>query len=362
MTRTVLASRLRGGTGPNYNAAMLVQDVGEFDLIDLLESSIRQRNSVLTAALRQRGIDVTLGIGDDAAAWTQSALTVVSTTDTMVNGVHFRTDTTGWRDLGWKAMASNLSDVAAMGCAPTIALVTLGLRGDIQVDSLKAMYSGMMDACEAGGCAIAGGDIVRSDTLFVTVALQGVADPNATLLTRGAASAGDALAVTGHLGSSAGGLRLLLDPKEAPGISQQARALLIAAHTRPELRTQAGQTLQRLGVRCAMDVSDGLVADVEMLCAASGVSAIIDIDAVPVHPCLVEAFPDSWRALALTGGEDYELVFTAAHATMRAVMNELGELVTVIGRIEPGDGSVRVEDASGREIHIESSGWNHFAG
>ena len=341
---------------------MLVQDVGEFELIDLLESSIRRRNSVQTDGLRERGIDVTLGIGDDAAAWTHSALTVVSTTDTMVDGVHFTKHTTGWRDLGWKAMASNLSDVAAMGCAPTLALVTLGLREDIHVDSLKAMYSGMMDACEDGGCAIAGGDVVRSATFFVTVALQGVAGPNATLLTRGTASEGDVLAVTGHLGSSAGGLRLLLNPAEAPSISHNARAYLTAAHNRPELRTQAGQTLQRLGVRCAMDVSDGLVADVEMLCAASGVSAIIDIDAVPVHPCLVEAFPDSWRALALTGGEDYELVFTAAHATMRAVMNELGELVTVIGRIEPGDGSVRVEDASGREIHIESSGWNHFAG
>ena len=341
---------------------MLVQDIGEFDLIDLLESSIRQRNSVRIDALRERGIDVTLGIGDDAAAWTGFAMTVVSTTDTMVDGVHFTKHTTGWRDLGWKAMASNLSDVAAMGCAPTLALVTLGLRGDIQVDSLKAMYSGMMDACEDGGCAIAGGDVVRSATFFVTVALQGVAGPNATLLTRGTASEGDVLAVTGHLGSSAGGLRLLLNPAEAPSISHNARAYLTAAHNRPELRTQAGQTLQRLGVRCAMDVSDGLVADVEMLCAASGVSAIIDIDAVPVHPCLVEAFPDSWRALALTGGEDYELVFTANQATMRAVVNELGELVKVIGRIEPGDGSVRVEDASGREIHIESSGWNHFAG
>ena len=349
-------------TAPNYNSAMLVQDIGEFELIDLLESSIRQRNSVQTAALRERGIDVKLGIGDDAAAWTHSALTVVSTTDTMVDGVHFRTDTTGWRDLGWKAMASNLSDVAAMGCAPTLALVTLGLRGDIDVDGLKAMYSGMMDACEGNGCAIAGGDIVRSDTLFVTVALQGSAPQNATLLTRGAASEGDTLAVTGHLGSSAGGLRLLLNAEEASGISQEARAHLIAAHNRPSPRTQAGQTLRRRGVRCAMDVSDGLVADVGKLCVASGVSAIIYIDAVPVHPYLTEAFPDSWRDMALTGGEDYELVFTADQPTMRAVANELGDLVTIIGSIEPGDGSVRVEDASGLRVRIEGTGWDHFAG
>ena len=341
---------------------MLVQDVGEFELIDLLESSIRRRNSVRIDALRERGIDLKLGIGDDAAAWTGSAMTVVSTTDTMVDGVHFTTDTTGWRDLGWKAMASNLSDVAAMGCAPTLALVTLGLRGDIHVDGLKAMYSGMMDACEAGGCAIAGGDIVRSDTLFVTVALQGVAGPNEVPLTRSSASEGDALAVTGYLGSSAGGLRLLLDPEEAPSISPETREYLTAAHSRPTPRTQAGQTLRRLGVRCAMDVSDGLVSDVEKLCAASKVSASIDIDAVPVHPCLVEAFQNSWRELALTGGEDYELVFTADQSTMRAVANELGDLVTVIGSIQPGDGRVKVEDASGRTVGIESTGWDHFAG
>ena len=341
---------------------MLVQDVGEFELIALLESSIRQRNSARIDALRERGIDVKLGIGDDAAAWTHPALTVVSTTDTMVDGVHFTADTIGWRDLGWKAMASNLSDVAAMGCAPTLALVTLGLRGDIPVDGLKAMYSGMMDACEANGCAIAGGDIVRSDTLFVTVALQGVTGPNATPLTRGTASDGDALAVTGHLGSSAGGLRLLLDPDESHDISQETRAHLVAAHNRPTPRTQAGLMLRKLGIRCAMDVSDGLVSDVEKLCAASKVSASIDIDAVPVHPFLKETFPDSWSQLALTGGEDYELVFTADQSTMRAVANELGDLVTVIGSIQPGDGRVKVEDASGRTVGIESTGWDHFAG
>ena len=279
----------------------------------------------------------------------------------MVDSVHFRTDTIGWRDLGWKAMASNLSDVAAMGCAPTVALVTLGLRGDIDVDGLKAMYSGMMAACEAGGCAIVGGDIVRSETLFVTVALQGVAGPNATLPTRGAAVAGDALAVTGYLGSSAGGLRLLLSPEDSPSISLEAREYLTAAHNRPNPRTKAGQTLRRLGVRCAMDVSDGLVADVGKLCAASAVSASIEIDSVPVNPHLKEAFPNSWRDLALTGGEDYELVFTTDQATLRAVKNDLGDMVTVIGKIEPGDGSVRVEDGSGRSVRIEGTGWDHFA-
>ncbi|MCY4652892.1 MAG: AIR synthase related protein, partial [Dehalococcoidia bacterium] len=117
----------------SYNAPMLVRDTGEFELISLLESRIRERNRVQIEKLRALGVEVELEIGDDAAAWTQRGTRVVSTTDTMVEGVHFKTDTTPWSELGWKAMASNLSDVASMGCSPTLALVTLGLRGDIPV-------------------------------------------------------------------------------------------------------------------------------------------------------------------------------------------------------------------------------------
>ena len=341
---------------------MLVRDIGEFELIDLLESSIRDRNARQIEEIRRLGIKVTVGIGDDAAAWTHPPATVVSTTDTMVDGVHFRTDVTGWGDLGWKALASNLSDIAAMGCAPTFALVTLGLNDEIPVDGLLEMYQGMLDACESSGGALLGGDVVRSDTFFVTVALQGFAEDSATLLRRDAARPGDSLAVTGCLGSSAGGLNLLLDPGRNNAISDPSTTSLISAHNRPVPRMVEGQALRRHGVRCAMDVSDGLTADVAKLCAASGVSATIRADRIPVHQDLVSAFPDRWLELALGGGEDYELVFTTDQRTLFELAGYLGETVSSIGRIEAGNGEVTVVDAVGNPLEISSRGWDHFGG
>ena len=345
-----------------YNAAMLVRDIGEFELIALLESRIRERNRVQIEKLRTLGVEVELGIGDDAAAWVQQGTRVVSTTDTMVEGVHFKTDTTPWVELGWKAMASNLSDVASMGCSPTLALVTLGLRGDIPVSGLATMYDGMMEACEYAGGAIIGGDVVRSNTFFVTVALEGICDAESHVLSRGAARAGDLIGVTGRLGCSAGGLALLLDAEAGRGVSDESRVYLTTAHNRPLPRVAEGRTLREIGVRCAMDVSDGLTADLGKLCAASGVSAVVKSDRLPADDHLKQTFPDRWLEFALGGGEDYEIVFTADAGIMEAVSERLGERISVIGGIEAGDGSVRILDSDGNEIETGPGGWDHFSG
>ena len=383
---------MSGATRAAYNAAMLVRDIGEFELIALLEARIRERNRVQAGKLRALGVEVELGIGDDAAAWVQRGARVVSTTDTMVEGVHFIADATPWPELGWKAMASNLSDVASMGCSPTLALVTLGLRGDIPVEGLARMYDGMMEACKYAGGAIIGGDVVRSDTFFVTVALEGVCGAESAVMSRSAARVGDLIGVTGRLGSSAGGLALLLDAEAVGrGVSEEARAHLVEAHNRPIARVAEGIALRELGVRCAMDVSDGLAADLGKLCAASGVSAVVYADRLPAEGYLREAFPNRWREFALGGGEDYEIVFTADADVMEAAAERLGEGVRVIGRIEEGDddhphpnlppsrgkGSphassrgrglsqssrVRVVDSEGNEIETGSGGWDHFGG
>ncbi len=345
-----------------YNAAMLVRDIGEFELIALLESRIRERNRAQIRKLRQLGVEVELEIGDDAAAWRQSAARVVSTTDTMVEGVHFRTDTTPWGDLGWKAMASNSSDVASMGCSPTLALVTLGLRGDIPAWGLQDMYDGMMDACEFAGGAIIGGDVVRSNTFFVTVALEGVCDAESPILSRGAARIGDLVGVTGHLGCSAAGLRLLLDPEAGRGVSVESRKHLVGTHNRPVPRVAEGNIFRELGGRCAMDVSDGLTADLGKLCAASGVSAVVEVERIPADDHLKSAFPGGWLDLALAGGEDYEIIFTADRDTMNLAVAGMGERISVIGRIEDGDGAVRILDSDGNDMEIESGGWDHFGG
>ena len=354
-------ARLRAKSTANYNRPMLVADIGEFELIGRLESSIRERNHRQIDLLREHGVHLVLGIGDDAAAWRYPESTVVSTTDTMVENVHFLVGRTPWRELGWKVLASNLSDVGAMGCEPTVALVTLGLRPDLPLNGLIEMYDGMMDVLECTGGALVGGDIVRSQTFFVSVALEGISESGAQVMRRDSARPGDAVAVTGHLGCSAGGLRLILGESASPHLDSTTRCHLTTAHNRPQPRVAEGIALRKLGVKCAMDVSDGLTADLAKVCAASNLSTRIEADKVPADAHLKQAFPTEWLQLALGGGEDYELVFCADDRTMESVISELGSIVRVIGRISDNGTGVTVLDADGDEVMVGTSGWDHFS-
>lgn len=340
---------------------MLVRDLGEFELIDRLESSIRVRNGAQIDSLRDMGVRVEVGIGDDAAAWSYPQSKVVGTTDAMVEDIHFIVGKMPWHELGWKALASNLSDVAAMGCSPTFALVTLGLRSDLPVSGLVEMYGGMMDVLELTGGILAGGDVVRSDTFFVSASLEGIAESCANVLRRENASPGDAVAVTGHLGCSAAGLRLILDERSDSEVPMETRCHLRKAHNRPVPRVAEGVALRRLGVRCAMDVSDGLTADLAKICDASGVAARIEADRLPADAHLKSAFPSDWLQLAVGGGEDYELVFCADDATMDKVIDELGSNVTVIGRMVDDEPGVTVLGRDGSQLLEGPSGWDHFS-
>ena len=245
---------------------MLVRDIGEFELIDTLAASIADANRTCIQSLDGHGLRMLRAIGDDAAAWHSPAGVRVFTTDTMVEGVHFDLRYTGWADLGWKALATNISDVAAMGCAPSYATVTLGLRGDIPVDGLVEMYRGMMDLTVEHGGAVIGGDIVKSPVFFISVSLEGIAEGNDedALMLRDKAQVGDLIAVTGTLGGSAAGLQLLIEGADASGLASYE--FLTLAHNRPVPRVKEAEALVKVGVRCAMDVSDGLVDDLGKLC------------------------------------------------------------------------------------------------
>ncbi|MCH8309571.1 MAG: thiamine-phosphate kinase [Chloroflexi bacterium] len=344
---------------------MLVSDLGEFDLIDRLAKSIQGRNQALASALEAVGSSLVVGIGDDAAVWESGSGLTVATTDTMVEGVHFITGQIGWRDLGWKSIATNVSDVGAMGCRPTFALVTLGLRGDLPVDGLLEMYDGMMDALEYSGGLIAGGDIVKSPVFFVTVAMEGqsiaTTGKKFPLLRRDKAAPGDLIAVTGPLGCSGGGLRLALGGGEFSQLNDEDADHLKQAHFHPYPRVAEGIALARAGVKSAMDISDGLLDDLGKLCKHSGVSATIRARDVPVDAILRSAFPDDWLNLALGGGEDYELLFTAPADVMELAMREVDAPISVIGEILPGPTSVTTLDESGAPITVGTGGWDHFA-
>ena len=345
-----------------YNAgAMLVSELGEFNLIDRLAAVIARPNARRIQALDARGFRILRAIGDDAAAWNAPAGARVITTDAMVEGVHFNLNYTDWRSLGWKCLAANISDIAAMGCIPTYAVVTLGLRPDLPVEGLEALYEGMMEVAARGGGAIVGGDVVKSPAFFITVALQGAA-PDTPILLRSAANPGDLIAVTGPLGAAAAGLRLLMSGA-SPQPDADAAAYLTRAHNRPVPRVNEGVSLAAAGVRCAMDISDGLMDDLEKLCRASEVSALLHADRIPVDRRLKSAFPHDWLNLAVAGGEDYELLFTAPPDLMDKASSALPEPPAVIGRVvERADDVplVRLLDAQANPIDVTSGGWDHF--
>ena len=246
--------RLSAVLRARYNlSAMQIQELGEFGVIDLLNRMVVGQRDI--SAFRDRipafagktngnagngnagqtngngfPVELLVDTGDDTAAWRTSDCIELFTTDTVVEGVHFTRVTTPWRDLGWKCIASNVSDIAAMGGLPAYALITLGLPPETEVADLEELYRGMLEMANKCGAAIIGGDMVRSPVVFITVGLTGVHEGSPMLRTNG--QPGDLVAVTGYLGGSGGGLQLMLDgdeeqvsTKRNPGASSEARGV-----------------------------------------------------------------------------------------------------------------------------------------
>ena len=334
-----------------------VKDIGEFGVIERLNRMVVGRGAGNDAV---RAFPLLVDTGDDTAAWQTGEGRELFTTDTVVEGIHFTRQTTPWRDLGWKAVAANISDIASMGGLPTYALITLGLPPETVVDDIEEMYRGMLEIGDAYGMAIVGGDIVGSPVMFVTTALVGAASRDPLL--RSNAQPGDAVAVSGHVGSSGGGLRLMLGGSDEAG---EAAEFLRRAHRRPAPAVREGQLLAEAGITTCMDVSDGLADDLSKLCASSGVAARVRSSAVPVHPMLRRQFPGDCVSLALGGGEDYVLLFTGPPDIVKSLTPLLGGGSSVIGSIVDaedggGPGRVAVVDDQGREVSPEGHGWDHF--
>ena len=312
---------------------------GEFDLI------ARIRARVATRA------DVVLGIGDDAALLAPPpGRQLVVTADTLNDGVHFPRGTSP-ADVGWKALAVNLSDLASMGAEPAWCTLSLSLP---QSDPawIEGFLDGFLDLAGQHGIALVGGDTTRGP-LSIAVTAMGLVEPGRALR-RDGARVGDEVWVTGTLGDAAGGLALL-DREPVPAL----RARL----DRPTPRVAAGRALAGIATAC-VDVSDGLLADLGHVCARSHVAARIDVDALPASAALREAFGEADRiALQASGGDDYELCFTApadAGADIGAVSAQLGLRITRIGRIVAGEG-VHPVDAKSQPWSSPRRGYDHFA-
>lgn len=308
---------------------------------------------------RQRDDDVLLDIGDDTAAWGTSVGTELATTDTMVEDVHFRLETTSCRDLGWKALAINLSDIAAMGGVPRYALVSLGLNPNTDAEEVAELYRGMKEIGEEFGCRVVGGDTVGAPCMMINVTLIGEASGPGCFMRRDAAKAGDLIAVTGRLGSSGGGFRVL---NEGIDVAKEARDRLKDAHNRPVPRVIEGQTLLGAGVRAAMDLSDGLMSDLPKMCVMSGLTARVSVGQMPISADVREVFGPEALGLALTAGEDYELLVAGSRVALDRASEEMTTPITVIGEMIEGEsGAVILVDEKGMPMSAPKSGWEHFA-
>jgi thiamine-monophosphate kinase len=324
-------------------------ETGEFGIIGLLADLIGREMPAVK--------DLVLPIGDDAAAYRCRGALQLLTTDTLVQNVHFNLNHTGWRELGHKSLAVNLSDIAAMGGIPQYAVVALSLPPQTEVEDILDLYRGMLSLCREHDVHIAGGNVTAAAEVVITVTLTGYLNDK-TPLARSAARPGDRIAITGFTGLAAAGLAMFNDNLKIEG---ESAALFRRALLQPQPRVKEGQALLRRGVMAAIDISDGLLADLQHVCGASHVGARIRAQDLPLHPFLLKHFPEKALQYALAGGEDYELLFCADAKKVAALKGELQHPVSVIGEIglfPPG--SVEVLDEEGRDLMPAFRGWEHF--
>jgi thiamine-monophosphate kinase len=332
---------------------MKISELGEFGLIGLIQSISDKFRNREQASWQQ----LLVGIGDDAAAWQGDNHIQLATTDTLVQDVHFDLDSITWEELGAKALAVNLSDIAAMGGVPRYALISLASPGEIEVENISKFCHSMAALAAKFGVAIVGGNLAAAPNLVITITVLGCSR-NKSMLKRSAAMPGEQIAVTGHLGASAAGLEML---KGKISLDAETTTALRKAHLQPMPRVKEGQILVEQGVNSAIDISDGLIADLDHVCQASEVNAQIDITQVPIHPLVKANFPN-YLELALYGGEDYELLFTAPKAIVDQAKEVLNCPVTVIGEVakESLPNRVTLIDSKGNVVPYKKGGWEHF--
>lgn len=333
--------------------SLLVRDIGEQGLLERLQRFCPKEI-----------------VGDDAAVlpsleWGRS---LVVTTDVLVDGVHFSDRTTSPEDVGWRAAAANLSDLAAMGASPLGITVGLSVTGDSSVRWVEGVYQGLTHCLQDYKTEIVGGDVVRSPVVSLAITAFGHVSPTC-IIRRSAAQVGDAIVVTGVHGASRAGLELLLNPELGQNLREDERSHLIQAHQRPKPRLDVLPILWNLlhfssPISLAgMDSSDGLADAVIQLCRASGVGAELERTKISLPPVLSQLV-SSEQAMdwALYGGEDFELVLCLPLQPAEALVTQLGKGAAIIGSIVAGkDVSLRDStDTYADELLTLSRGFQHF--
>jgi thiamine-monophosphate kinase len=323
---------------------------GEFDLIERL----RER-------LPAPGPRVRVGSGDDAAVVEPTGAATATTIDAIVEGIHFTLPAYPLRAVGRKALAAALSDLAAMGAEPGEAYVFVGAPEELAEDGLVELADGLAEVAERERVAVAGGDLTRAPVLTLCAACVGYERPGIELVARSGASPGDVVAVTGALGGAAAALELL----GAAGSDSGAKGpeSLLARQLDPQPRIDAGRALASAGATAMIDVSDGLGIDAGHVARASAVRLEIELAKVPLADGVVEvAGGEGATELALSGGEDYELLACIPPDRVERAsdaVSETGLALTPIGTVAEGDGAI-ASDQDGRRI--DRDGFDHMRG
>ena len=316
-------------------------DVGEFDLI-----------ARLAPFMALAGDDLIVGTGDDAAVLDIDGRGVCLAVDVLVDEVHFRRDLSSLADVGWKAVAVNCSDMAAMGAKPSVAVVGLCRPDSVSAAEVEELYSGMHEACQRWGLRLVGGDTVSAGALAVSVTVLGDVAVDAAVR-RSGAKAGDVLVVVGTLGGAATALA-----QHRAGVPPDPR--LLEAHRRPLAHVDAGRALAAAGATAMIDVSDGFGQDLGHVCTASSVGAVVRATALPATPGVAEAALAMGRDpmdFVAGGGDDYALLASVPPEAVEAVVGETGGVV--VGEIVEGS-RVVLRCADGTTSDLQKMGWDHY--
>ncbi|HSP07873.1 MAG TPA: thiamine-phosphate kinase [Acidobacteriota bacterium] len=328
-----------------------VGDLGEKALLQRLRRYVSEGGSIVRAFSE-----------DCAVTDNGSDRYLLLTVDVMVDGKHFRQEWMPPFHLGRKAVNVNLSDISAMGGSARFFLVSLGLPAETGVGFVEETYEGIESAARESGLALAGGNVSESPVFFIDITMIGDVEKNRALFRNGACE-GDAIFVTGSLGASACGLKLLESGRRLDDVADSWMRDAILAHFDPPVLQKAAAWLASTGcVTSMMDLSDGLAADLPEICRESRVGAVILTDRIPVAKCVGKLMGADPLQLALTGGEDYHLLFTVAVKRREEFLQRAAENGTVfheIGVTAPAGQGILVQDAAGGRRPL-GPGFQHF--
>lgn len=345
-----------------------ISAIGEFGLIDRIKKIVDFH--VDDASLQD---NLVLGISDDAAVYRPTPGKVqLLTTDAFVEGIHFDLSFTSFKHLGWKTIIANISDIAAMGGVPRYATIALSIPKKISVEMIEEFYQGAAFACKKYSCLIVGGDTTTSmANMTISVAMLGEANER-DVRYRKDAKPGEYICVTGHLGASVAGLKILKREKERfakstakdefkPNLEPYIEA--VEKHLMPKPRLDLSRILiEKVKIGALIDISDGLASEVHHICNNSSVGASIYEHNIPLQSItqlIAKEFSESPIDYALYGGEDYELLFTISDEEYEK-LDKLTNDVTIIGRITERDKGIELIREQGEHEPLRFAGYNHF--